>query len=91
MGSIASSEASTIAGGRRNHLEEVQRIIALGGKVTGKMKQSAQNALAAVPKAEAVIDAWRCGIVSGSTAGEGVSISSSARRSPSRRAPGRRR
>lgn len=74
MGSITSSETSPIAGSRRNHLEEVLRIIAPGGKVTGKTKQSAQNALAAVPKAEAVVDAWRCGIVSGSTAGEGVAV-----------------
>jgi hypothetical protein len=73
--SSASPEAAgqpPATGGSR--LDAVLRLLTEGGRVSGNMRQSAQGALANVPPEETIIDAYRCGIVSGVTKGEGVAV-----------------
>lgn len=62
-----------------SRLDGVLRILTASGRVTPKMKQSAEAALAAVPAEESVIDAFRCGIMEGATEGEGVAVLTSER------------
>ena len=55
-------------------LERVLRILAASGKVTAKMRQSAQRAAGAIRSGERVIGAYRCGINVGTSEREGVAV-----------------
>lgn len=55
-------------------LESVLRILAASGKVTAKMRQSAQRAAGAVRPGERVIGAYRCGVSVGTSEQEGVAV-----------------
>lgn len=62
-----------------SRLDGVLRILTASGRVTPKMKHSAEAALSTVPAEESVIDAFRCAILEGATDGEGVAVLTSER------------
>ena len=64
-------DAGGVTGSR---LDAVLYMLTAAGQVTHKMRNSAQTALSAVPHAETVIDAYRCGILTGATEREGVAV-----------------
>jgi hypothetical protein len=60
-------------------LESVLRILAASGKLTAKMRQSAQRAAGVIRPGERVIGAYRCGISVGTSEREGVAVVTSER------------
>ncbi|MGH9037901.1 MAG: hypothetical protein ACRD0O_19250 [Acidimicrobiia bacterium] len=55
-------------------LDAVLRILTAAGRVTQKMRHSAQAALSAVPRTETIVDAYGCGLLNGASEREGVAV-----------------